>query len=599
MTNMSNTITHFMWGYQSHFRINQKVTCEILFQLLDEGFTPEVFLVGILTEERKDRFPACVDPEDDFWIHSSEFNSVLEMAEKNLERYPERRLRQSHPLAQERQDEDLWRRSTRDAIQQIIENNPAKPQDKVYFAAYPTKVEGYLVSVILGLQKSILDGYQPLTKNSVPLHECRSIPVPTSLIDAVVQSYLDKASGELQLPEPGCGSSGLNAEEILRDGANRLMMGLAFRVDQGCIEGWHSFLSSCTNIARTYYEGAEGAGTIVLARKDHPSLEKVIQFQTPSQLNQTKASRKLLQLASDDLALHTNSKHLFGLVETKQYDDQKEELFTVNFLGHHHWAVCHNAQILMEVRYGQPYLPKSPFDEHKLRKDLPRIFKKITQKHIDRIVTLVREAERERHGTMLVISSGAKDEADRLATEGTCISPKTLTANLLRNLTSIDGAVLLNPKGTCYALGVILDGIASKDGNSARGARYNSAIRYIHSSKHSALAVVVSEDGGVIFFPDLEPMIKRSEIDSTINELQKISENKAVNRRHYNEVMDWFDERRFYLLTEHCERINQLMTSIEEKIKAEDPLAIRIIRNNFVPNKNLDLDLYYENENNE
>ncbi|MCI5126192.1 MAG: hypothetical protein D3925_17385 [Candidatus Electrothrix sp. AR5] len=200
---------------------------------------------------------------------------------------------------------------------------------------------------------------------------------------------------------------------------------------------------------------------------------------------------------------------------------------------------------------------------------------------------------------MLVISSGAKDEADRLATEGTCISPKTLTANLLRNLTSIDGAVLLNPKGTCYALGVILDGIATKDGNPARGARYNSAIRYIHSSKHSALAVVVSEDGGVNFFPDLEPMVKRSEIDSTISELQKISVSKAVNRRHYNEVMDWFDERRFYLLTEHCERINQLMTSIEEKIKVEDPLAIRIIRNNFVPNENLDIDLYYENENNE
>ncbi|MCI5125669.1 MAG: hypothetical protein D3925_14645, partial [Candidatus Electrothrix sp. AR5] len=375
---MSNTITHFMWGYQSHFRISQKVTCEILFQLLDEHFTPEVFLVGILTEGKKNRLPACVEPEDDFWIHSSQFNAVLKMAEKILEGYPESQLMQSHPLAQERQDDALWRRSVKDAIQQVIENNPAKPQELVYFVAYPEKVEGYLVSVVLGLQQDILKKYPDLTQNSVPLHKYRSIPVPRSLIDAVVQSYLDKASGELQLPEPGCGSSELNAEEILRDGANRLMTGLARRANQGHwgIGGCYSFLSACTNIARTYYEGAEGSGTIVLARNDHSSLEKGIQFQTPSKLNQTKASRKLLQLASNDLALHTNSEDLFGLVKKKQYDDQKEELFTVNFLGHHHWAVCHNAQTLMGVRYGQPYLPKPPFDEHKLRKDLPRIFKK-------------------------------------------------------------------------------------------------------------------------------------------------------------------------------------------------------------------------------
>ncbi|MCW5199950.1 hypothetical protein VU05_04500, partial [Desulfobulbus sp. F1] len=92
-------IKYFMWGYQPHFRISQEFTCERLFKLLDEQFAPEIFLVGILTEERNDRYPACVEPENDFWIHSDEFNKVLEMAEKILQGYPERQLRQSHPLA--------------------------------------------------------------------------------------------------------------------------------------------------------------------------------------------------------------------------------------------------------------------------------------------------------------------------------------------------------------------------------------------------------------------------------------------------------------------------------------------------------------------
>ena len=42
---------------------------------------------------------------------------------------------------------------------------------------------------------------------------------------------------------------------------------------------------------------------------------------------------------------------------------------------------------------------------------------------------------------------------------------------------------------------MILDGRASGRGDSARGARYNSALRYVESSDHPCLAVVVSEDG--------------------------------------------------------------------------------------------------------
>lgn len=596
---MKHLINHFMWGYQSHFRIQQECACERIFQLLDEHFDPQVFLVGVLIQKEKNRYTACVDPEQDFWANSSDFNKVLELADGIRKGYKEQQLIQSHPQAQKLHNKALWKRSVRDAIHQIIEQIPAKPPEFTYFVSPPTNVEGYLVSVVLGLQKAIIDEYPSLISGSVPIHEYRSISVAKSLIDAVVQVYLDKISGELQLPVPGSGPVKINAEEILRDAAGQLMMGLAYRADSNCIEGWYNFLSSCTNIARAYYEKAEGTGTIVLARESHPSLEKVVQFQVSPKLHVTRASRKLLQLASYKLALHTNSNALFGLVKVRQYEAREEDLFIVKFLGHHHWQVLHNSRILMAVRDGQPYLPKPPFDEDKLRRDLPRLFKNMKKRHIDRILSLIRQAKKETHGTILIITSAAKKESERLSKESIAISPKILTPKLLRNLTPIDGAVLLNTKGTCYAVGVILDGTASEAGNPARGARYNSAVRYVLSSKFSTLAVIVSEDGGVDFFPNLRPMIKHSEIIEVIDHLREIAEDKTINHRRYNEIMEWLDQRRFYLLPEHCNEINKLKESIDNRLENEAPSSVKIIINPFSPNKNFNKGLYYENEHKE
>ncbi len=189
-----------------------------------------------------------------------------------------------------------------------------------------------------------------------------------------------------------------------------------------------------------------------------------MEFSRPARLRVAREARKLLQLAAPDLALHTDSDRIYGLVKNKNYDEREEYLFTIRFLGHYRWEVAHAEKILMRVKYGLPYLLKPPFDEYKLRKDLPRIFVKMTEKHITRIVELVREAEKQKHGTMLLITEAAKSESERLCTQATPICPKILTPELIRNLTTIDGAIILNSKGTCYAIGAILDGMANETG---------------------------------------------------------------------------------------------------------------------------------------
>jgi len=330
------------------------------------------------------------------------------------------------------------------------------------------------------------------------------------------------------------------------------MMDLAFRADQDRIEGWHGLLSACNNIARTYYEKSEGIGTIVLAKRDHPSIQNIITFARPTELQVTRASRKLLQLAARDLYLHIDSEHVFGLVKVGSYEESKENLFKINFVGHQHWEVTHGSQVLMKVKYDQPYLPMPPFDEDKLHLDLKRIFPGIKRRHTERIVSLVHEAEKENHGTMLLITSAARKEAERLSMQGTPIRPKRLSPSLIRNLTPIDGAVILSPKGTCYAIGAILDGMAIEAGDPGRGARYNSALRYVGSSKHRCMAIVVSEDGGVTFIPYLRPPIKRSAIDDAISILRQILAQENIDRRKYNRTMTWLDSNRFFLLPHDC-----------------------------------------------
>jgi DNA integrity scanning protein DisA with diadenylate cyclase activity len=104
---------------------------------------------------------------------------------------------------------------------------------------------------------------------------------------------------------------------------------------------------------------------------------------------------------------------------------------------------------------------------------------------------------RQRRGTTVVISERARDEAVRLGNQSLRLEPFALTPEAVPMLTAIDGAVLMDPEGRCHAIGVILDGRASRRGDPARGARFNSAVRYVDGSDHACVAIVISEEGGV------------------------------------------------------------------------------------------------------
>jgi hypothetical protein len=592
---MGRTIDHFMWGYQDHFRIHMQVNAEFALKRLDPDLRPEVFLVGILQEKRNDRFPACVEPEDEHWIESEAFDATEELADSICKTYVESQLRQSLPLAQQRQDETLKRRSIRDAILQIIENHSGKPHDRTFFASIPELCQGYLVSTVLSVRSDVLNARHRLSSDRINLHELRTIPVSRSLIDAAIDAILTHSADGVLMPEAGLRTIDRDASETIRAAGRQLAIHTAFRVNRR--DGFYGFYEACDAIAALKYEQAEGRGRLLLAPKDQPHLDTLISFKEGVELQDHRRVRKLLELTSDNSFLHTDSKEVFGLVGVGALDGARE-IFEVVFRGHHQWELRHGGELLMAVRFGEPHLPRLVGYEAKLRKDLPRLLPGISLDEQDRLVSLVRQTERASHGTLMIISAEAASEAERLKSQSTLIEPRLLDPALLDQLIGIDGAVLIDAKGFCHAIGVILDGQATDYGDAGRGSRYNSALRYVKYATERqipTIAIVISEDGGVDVIPDPPPAIKKSSISEAVEELDVISESKEIPRRRYNELYDWLRLHRFYLLGDDCRRINIAVQKIEKRFD-EDGRTVWISRENFNPDPRMNPSFFYEAE---
>lgn len=132
------------------------------------------------------------------------------------------------------------------------------------------------------------------------------------------------------------------------------------------------------------------------------------------------------------------------------------------------------------------------------------------------------------HGAVVIFleESVAANEAYRLISAGRgFLLPKKKqllrrgkpNVMLIKQMASIDGAILADFNGNCHAYGVILDGVASSPGAGSkdRGARYNSTKTYLDSvtdcckpqneqgiiSRPARIGIVRSEDGLLDVFP--------------------------------------------------------------------------------------------------
>jgi hypothetical protein len=392
--------------------------------------------------------------------------------------------------------------------------------------------------------------------------------------DCVIRQLLREAQRGLGTREPGrfWGVLDDDGEAILRKAGDEFCSVLLLASKDMMFQGTFGMLNT---IAALRYEGAPGSGALVVAAPGHPAVEMKVEFPRAVPLDEPRWARKILEMSRDDLGCICNdASGLRGLGALK--DTNADGVFSVDFIGHYRWQLRHKGKVLLQSLYGVPRLPKPTLKEEVFKSTLRRLFSGVDGEAQERLWRIVDAATRQRHGTMIVVSDRAEEESKRLANQATPITPIELSASLVDRVSGIDGAILVDRRGTCHAIGVILDGMATADGKPSRGARYNSAVRYFRSRGDvPMLLVVISEDGGADMIPALRPQILRSSIE------QRITRLKQCNIDNYAKTRNWLRDHSFYLSAEQCRVVNEEIARIEGV--PPEPCQARINTAAFVP----------------
>ncbi|HEX8506083.1 MAG TPA: hypothetical protein VF630_12010, partial [Hymenobacter sp.] len=458
-----------IWPNQARFRQAAQLLAEALFGSLDEDVHPSIILIGIPVEqESQPVLPVCLEPADcglDFGSFGAVIARSNHLQQGELWLNPDQEVLSESMLRRRRHG-----RSLRMAVQEALDVLDTSTSKRQSFAGWPVEVGSFYVVTVLQVDRRALRTYPSLHPNRYYLD---GRPLAASLLLAAIMRFSEECGKSLSEPEPGASlmTRPRENDELLRGSGRMLMdtLAQALNVNPSAAK----LFDTCNTISSLRYEGAEGVGKLLLARRHHPNLEEVFALTCPTPLTDYRAVRKLLEMTTADVSLLADGQNVYALGrEVGLYDESREDLFVVSFINHYAWEFQHDSKILMRASYGLPSLPRTRLNRSRFRKDLRRTFALSDSVKVERLWEVVVEASRQKRGTLLVITTEALAEADRLKLQCTLIEPVPLTPLITRLVTAIDGAVLIDPEAYCYSIGVILDGKASTRGrgSSTRGA---------------------------------------------------------------------------------------------------------------------------------
>ena len=547
----------------------------------------ECLLVGAKIPSRQNPNGVCVEPEDSKWPVDL-FDGLLDLIEAEVANHPLQKMFYTDEPSMRDKPENIRRDSVRIAVQKALTMYDSD-HGVHSFAGKPAPVDDYYVAPVLQLPGELFERFRPLREPVTDGHFIGH----GSLIHSAIEEVLTEAHDELLRPDPGRGFLGRSGspKEIVRRAAVSFMYAPKVAIGDQCF-GTGDLFERFNLISSLMYEGAKGTGRLLLAKPDGGSVDFFLKLAEPVPFREHRWSRKVLQMASSETALIADCEKIFVLGDIAAGVDPwtSQNVFEIEFLDHYHWRLSCGGEVMLVSRYGAPSLPQEKFPRHRLVDTYQRLFPEVEEEDVDHFAALFRAAVDQRHGSMLIVAKDAESEADRLRGQGSRIDPMKLTPDLYRQVSGIDGAIIINPHGVCHAIGVILDGQARPESTPSRGARYNSGIRYVRSTDIPRLAVIVSDDQTVDVIPLLHPRIKRSALERAVAELE------TATADDYHSAINWLDRHKFYLNQEQCDRINAALDRIQK-----EPLEVGELRRNwhkFSPDTGLN-DSYFESEDTE
>jgi len=545
-----------MWGYQEHFRLSVQYLAREVLKALGVSVDVTALLVGARRPDHENRNDVCVEPEDGQWPLAL-FDGLLTSVE---DVYSNHKLQDVfYGDGPSNRDKPEWMR--RDSVSTAV-GRALKPFDAdnnvISFVGESRTLGDFYIVPVLQVPEALFRKFPPL-KEQPRRHEVIGNG-HLSLIHAALNTVLNEATTALQLPDPGRSlSDGMRRpSEIGQIAAEAFMHTPGKAISKQYV---HADMFNRLNvISSLLYEGARGIGRLILADPSSPSIEHLLRFRTPVKIHDPRWTRKVLQLAGPHAALIADHERVYGLGRlSSTYNPVDQNVFMVDFLDHYNWELRCGDVVLLRSLYGEPMLPSVIVEEDAFTSTLARHFPGSTENERLHIWDLFNAAARQKMGSMIVVAEDAESEAARLERQGTSIQPVQMSIDLLRQVSSIDGSILLDPHGYCHAIGVILDGVANSQCTSSRGSRFNSAVRYVSTGEARRLAIVVSEDRTVDVFPALRPRQSRKEIAAHIGALE------AATHENYHASLSWLEGRRFYLNEGECAIVNAAVDRIDDR----------------------------------
>lgn len=572
---------NLIWEHQQHCQISLVLAAEELFNSLDERLAPKVFLIGaLLKPELKRPFVILECPESEY--EPNDFRSLKALCIQHS-------LKSNTQQDDNEEDNPEISNAVYSAeIQRILRAhvNGGNSESFISSAVY---IDGYEVYVVAELNKKILNTYYYLSRDS----SFSGQKISRSFIESIIKVYLDAGANALKAKSPSDFNVLSKTRDELVSKAGQDFMTTISMAGQHP-NSLHVLYDAFNTISSLKYEGAEGFGKMVIAHKNHSNVKMTMELEKPIHIKDFRKVRKFLELADHKQLILSDSVLIYGLCQLKgKYNYQEESLFIIHFTKHFHWEVTHHENVMISVAFRMPNLYNEKINREKFFSSLKRLFSGIDKVRLHTLWNITMEATKQQHGTILAISSKADEEALRLSSQCFKIKPICINKDIIHQITSIDGAVLIDIDCTCHAIGVILDGIATSNGDSSRGARYNSALRYYEYMEHKAqtVLVVISEDGGIDLIPHLKPQVKHSSINKHITALVKLSETDKFLRKSFNRLMGFFQENNFYLSPKECATVNKLRRIIELRHKNSSE-GLRIIWDNLVPDTEMSAAYY-------
>jgi hypothetical protein len=556
-------IKQFMWGFQPHFRHGLESVTNDVFRRIGLCLGARAFLVGF-TDDPAQEFPVCFEPETEP-LAAVDLASVVTDGRRRYETSDEARRfygSRRHHERLHRGHQDSFRG---DALRDALTRSP-EGSGLTFFVGSSALVDNtYEVHPVIAVPSARWASKPALARTRVDRY-----PVVPSFQHALMRELLSAATADLgraMAPEE-FSIEWSDRSELIRKAAR------AFVQSVSALSGYeyHTELTvALDEISAQPYEGRSGAGALLLASATHPSVERVLDFVEPITVSETRSMRKTLEMAGSGHHLLCNGREVVGLARLREtYEPADENAFVFTVMSRGVWELSHGHMPLLRMSNTRPSLPQPRLDPEHFKSVARRVFPVITDAETEALWELAESASDASHGTMLVVHSNAQTEAARLTPQAQQVRPQRLDEALLASVTSIDGAVLLDPSGTCHAVGVILDGHASGHGDPSRGARFNSAVRYHEAERGQCLIIIVSEDGMIDLLPDLQRRVTRGSVEEGVLQLERSltdDPDYEIFFRHWEHL----EALAFYLTPEQCDRINAARARLEEHRARPDP----------------------------